>query len=515
MAALFFIFLTTTIMTKQILIALIAVFLGQLPQLYAQRDHIWMFGRNHDAADSSFLFDFNVSPRAISLVQWGMPVQAGWAGICDTTGALLMYSNGLVLHDASFQLMQNGDSLNPGPWVDMYASEGMPYNDAILILPQPQNPSIYYVFYQHIAVEFNHIGTISETRNELHYSIVDMQVNNGMGAVVTKNVVLQDSINMGQLEAIKHANGDDWWIVQGVQGKGAYHRFLLTAQGIETQARQYIGQAPIEWYTGKGQACFSPDGSKYARYDCNNELQLFDFDRCTGLFSNPQFIQLNETSSPNGVAFSPNSRFLYVSAIRAVYQYDVQSTSLADSKDTVISVDTFVDSIAHSKTYFGYMALAPDDRIYINAPGTTFMHIIDSPNISGNACLVQRRALHFGNHLMFTCVPNYPHFRTPALPETACLSSTAVEEPLFTQNELFKLYPNPASQYITLEYTEPLSEQGIVVEILDGMGRVVSPRQIILQSPATLNTQHLSAGVYICRVETGKTVFNQRFIVLK
>ena len=53
-----------------------------------------------------------------------------------------------------------------------------------------------------------------------------------------------------------------------------------------------------------GQVCFSPDGHRFAYYwPGPRGLEIFDFDRCTGLFSNPIHIPTVSTGAASGVAF--------------------------------------------------------------------------------------------------------------------------------------------------------------------------------------------------------------------
>ena len=63
---------------------------------------------------------------------------------------------------------------------------------------------------------------------------------------------------------------------------------LVGESGLDTLVRQQIGPviARNTYYTG--QRVFSPDGTKLARYDLENHLLLYDFDRATGQLSNLQ-----------------------------------------------------------------------------------------------------------------------------------------------------------------------------------------------------------------------------------
>ena len=87
-----------------------------------------------------------------------------------------------------------------------------------------------------------------------------------------------------------------------------------------------------------GQPTVSPDGTKfaYSNYDISmgyywQDIRLFDFDRCSGNFTFNSLAYLPDSVGGGGVAFSPNSRYLYVSSWKRIYQLDTYSTYVAAS----------------------------------------------------------------------------------------------------------------------------------------------------------------------------------------
>ncbi|MBK6819930.1 MAG: hypothetical protein IPG85_10235 [Bacteroidetes bacterium] len=93
--------------------------------------------------------------------------------------------------------------------------------------------------------------------------------------------------------ACRHANGYDWWLVkQGIDTNKVF-TFLVTKDTIELKHIQIFAAPKFGFYDLRGQACFSSDGSKYAFAtggEKSNGAQLYiaDFDRCSGLLSNPK-----------------------------------------------------------------------------------------------------------------------------------------------------------------------------------------------------------------------------------
>ena len=67
---------------------------------------------------------------------------------------------------------------------------------------------------------------------------------------------------------------------------------------------------------------------------------LFDFDRETGLLSNYQHYAIEDSAIwAVGAAFSPNSRYLYLSSTFDVYQLDTEAPDIAASRQQISHYD--------------------------------------------------------------------------------------------------------------------------------------------------------------------------------
>lgn len=117
---------------------------------------------------------------------------------------------------------------------------------------------------------------------------------------------------------------------------------MVTPYGIFGPYSQNIGSYR-EW--DGGQAKFSPDGSRYAYFHYRfTGLDVFDFDRCTGDFSNWRNDSVPLEIGNVGCAFSPNSNVLYIGNITKVYQYNCTDSNLLTSKMIVADWDSFKES---------------------------------------------------------------------------------------------------------------------------------------------------------------------------
>ena len=116
----------------------------------------------------------------------------GTAGISDSSGNLLFYTNGQKVMNKNHSEMPNGYGL-----FSTYTS-----TQAALIVKKPSSENLYYVF-----TSFGSSDTVG-----FSYSIVDMNEDNGMGDVIIKNVKLKNQISE-KLTAVKHCNKVDYWVL--------------------------------------------------------------------------------------------------------------------------------------------------------------------------------------------------------------------------------------------------------------------------------------------------------------
>jgi hypothetical protein len=194
------------------------------------------------------------------------------ASISNKDGDLLFYSNGCDVKNANHEIMPNGSPLNPGESHENSCPDGgYATVGGIIALPMPNDDNKYYLFHQAFAY-YNESPFVRV--NRLYYSIVDMALNNGLGDVTIKNQAILSNIQHMGLQAVRHANNQDWWVFALKRYSNEYYRILLTEDGIAEVDSQAIGE--LMGVPGGGQMAFSPDGTKFANYDFTDQLTLFD-----------------------------------------------------------------------------------------------------------------------------------------------------------------------------------------------------------------------------------------------
>ncbi|NUQ26792.1 MAG: T9SS type A sorting domain-containing protein [Saprospiraceae bacterium] len=394
---------------------------AQQPFFREKRDYVWMFGYDTTIQlnGKNNWLDFNDTPVSTHERPGTMSIDITNAGICDTAGNLLFYTNGFVVMNGNHEILENGEGLNPGVMTNDWVPYGQPLCQGALLLPLSESNSIYYLFHGRIEYLFTGIDIYDNISKvfPLYYSVVTINSGEGADSILEKNSLLvNDTLSFGQITAVRHANGRDWWIIVFNYFANTYHRFLLHPQGISELSIQSVGDSIP---SGIGQAVFSPDGARYAKLNSHKigqdvYLDVYNFDRCNGLLSNAIHIVYRDTSLHGGVAFSPNSRFLYVSSDRYVYQYDLQAQDIEASKTVITAVPP-----VSGETDFALAQLGPDQKVYISGYTIKALHIIHNPNAAGTACNFEKEALTF-SHFLGRSIPNHPCYDLGPLDGSPC-----------------------------------------------------------------------------------------------
>ncbi|MBK9727404.1 MAG: T9SS type A sorting domain-containing protein [Saprospiraceae bacterium] len=374
---------------------------------YSQRyDFNWVFGYDGGKGDPRFgttLVDFNSGNPMVSFAPQGkMVIFEANASISDKEGNLLYYTNGYDVEDANFKKVLGATNLGIQYWDGLHEPQG------VLFLNNPNSDSSYYLFYINIVLNSPHFHVL-----DLNYLLIDKFSEK----VINKGNVVHDTINSGCLTACKHANGRDYWIILNKENTNLFYKYLLTSEGIILISSQNIGPNIKEGY---GQVVFSPNGEYFALLDAIDfrqglYIKLYKFDRCTGEI---EFIRMDNypTSSFSGISFSPNSRYLYYSEQKNLYQMDLENLQSFDSPELI---DT-IESQTQWGSQYNLHQLGPDGRIYIsNAYSNFAMHRINKPNEPGKACIPRSNSFALKT-LGGYGIPNMPNYRLGPLDGSLC-----------------------------------------------------------------------------------------------
>jgi hypothetical protein len=159
---------------------------------------------------------------------------------------------------------------------------------------------------------------------------------------------------------------------------------------------------------------FSPDASMLAFNSSEDKkVYLYGFDNATGQMSNPQEIPYSDNPDDigRGLAFSFDSRFIYVTTSSDLYQIDLQDGNSVEHIAHHFGPDEDGWPVA-----MGNITLGPDCRMYISPGSTTYyLHVVHHPNEKGAACGFEARALRTASMVPVTA-PLPSHTGTLPLP---------------------------------------------------------------------------------------------------
>jgi hypothetical protein len=464
--------------------------------LFAQNkyDNHWLFGDNPviwgDTLNSSFV-RFSEEPPLIIPVVSTLNVPATCASMSDAAGNLIFYSNGCTIINAKGDTMPNSDSLGRGIFLRVYCSNGMPFSQGALALPHPDSAHLYYL----LVLDFH--SNPSSSRH-VYYNEINMQLESGLGRVTQKNQVLMaDTMAMGSLQAARHANGRDWWVIAPKYASNCYRMGLISSKGLQDTFLQCTG---LPWSTTSsgGQAVFTPDGKKYLRYYGENGLNIYDFDRETGRLSNHSRVYIPFDSAVfnyNGLAVSPNSRYVYACANRKLYQLDLYASDIKTSRKLVADWK-HPDSLRY-KTTFHKARLAPDGKIYIcGSINSQHLHTIHQPDCPAEHCAFEPYSIALPV-IYSSTMPNFPHYRLWPNTSVCSVSTHTPEEKLSFEH--LRASPNPARHFFNIALPTQADAADMEYLLSDIHGRPVSTVRDA-QGPVWFDVSTMPPGTYFCRV---------------
>ena len=477
---------------------------------YSQYDNVWMMGHYINPSFPKGKIEFsNGVPDTFSIFRT-MPFYRTNASICDQSGNVLFYTNGVYIANRNHDTLENSVNFNPGYYTNLNPS-GIGYGYSAIIIPNPDDSAQYYVFHK-TADTIIYQGVPRQVSISLRYSEVDMMLDNGLGGITTgrKSInIVSDTLNRGLLMACKHGNGRDWWVLVPSFNDSLIYKVLVTPDTMIVSSQVTGSQI---YYDVSGSSIFSPDGSKYVLMTQNNLLDIFDFDRCNGILSNHSVVHLPDTIyAYYGAAISADNRYLYVNTQTEIYQLDLTSNPYSSS---IIQVAQWDTAYLPFQTYFGLNQLGPDGKIYIaTTNGCHILHIIEQPDSGGLACNVLQNTFTLAGPGGNSSVPAFPNYSLGPLTGSACDTLTTIPPPPEKISN-FKIYPNPVTNNIlNIGYQLPYNKSG-TFKIYDVTGKVVFkytlPQWSTLQK---LNIKNISAGIYFCTITSNGYTVTKKLVI--
>ncbi|MFZ4400736.1 MAG: gliding motility-associated C-terminal domain-containing protein [Bacteroidales bacterium] len=371
--------------------------------VFAQLEsNIWYFGANAGIT-------FSTNPPS-ALTNGALFTMEGSASICNSSGNLLFYTDGVTVYNKVHLIMDNGTGLHGN----------ISTTQSAIIVPKPGSSTIYYIFTAD-AQNLNNYG--------LQYSTVDMSMNSGLGKVISKNTLLIQPTSE-KITVVKHSNNSSYWLVTHGALNNSFYSFLINSAGITTTpVVSVVGsyQGPGLKLIGYLKASFNNHKLASAKND-GGEVELFDFDNSSGIISNPILIGNNEEFY--GLEFSADNSKLYITVFSPpiIYQFDLQAPNIAASKNIV----------SYGQIAAGALQIGLDQKIYFADMTNDSLGVINNPNATN--CNFVPNAIYLGGKSCKDGLPNFiPSLIIPNFPPLAVfkVSDSIIcqgEKVVFTNN---------------------------------------------------------------------------------
>jgi len=360
-------------------------------ETYAQKSgDTWIIGYTGFGNPDYSVMHLNFSSGDLKL-EWHFDENLHFAetssSICNEEGEVILSTNGMQIF-GQYGVLVEASIAYDGPfgyWDYFLGSSNIPYGfpemDGAIILPIPETPNEYEVIY-HYGEQAEGLFKVSRLLSaRIRFNSFD-DFN-----VIYKDKPIGPEVEWyrGQVNAVRHANGRDWWVMAFQSDSKNYFAHLLDPDGIRLH---HTGEVDTIIPAGLGDAAFSRLGNYYARmdavtFDLGQFISVFSFDRCTGDFTRLATIVL-PAAFFTGVSFSPSEKYLYGDDDRHLWQWNLDAIDIPGSQVLIDSFDGFIQP-GWFGMYFAHMTEAPDGRIYNVPPAgsSEFIHVIGRPNLPG------------------------------------------------------------------------------------------------------------------------------------
>jgi hypothetical protein len=327
----------------------------------------------------------------------------------------------------------------------------------------------------------------------------------------------------GSFGVVRHANGNDWWIIGQLQDdnrlirwkmendtlKGPWYQLVTMDLSTYNWTPQYAGNSGFNSTIN-----FSKSGSKLLITNHSAGMSVFDFNRQTGIVNNeynqqPFFLPNYKVKHAGYGDFSPNERFLYLIGYDTLYQVDLQDMAPWNNRKIIYydytgpGGDTTISVPHRTKT---------DEMIFrtnstYGSQYNEYLWRIPYPDSLYPQCGIDSVYFNFLPHV-YTCncwgIPTNPDY------DLGPITSTSVE--LNPKMEAI-VYPNPASERLVLELQgadwKDIMEYQLMT--LQGKECVFHFTPTLGLNTAEADVSYLSPGMYFLKLTDNK----QRLTVLK
>lgn len=344
-----------------------------------QRANIWYFGNEAG-------INFN-PPGTAAITDGAMDALEGCTAVSDRNGQIIFYTDGDILFDQTHAQIDVGLGGTPNAIGSAAQS--------VISVAVPGDETLFYIFTTQNTDP-------SSPEYNFSYSLFDLKQNNGLGAVVEKNVVL---FAKSTARVTASAN----WVIMHEYGNNNFRAYPISTNGVGNAVVSSIGEdyGIISAENGKGYMKFGGNNLAVAVNEdngggINNFLDVFDFDAGSGEVSNLRRADLTAAGSSGltyGIEFGGVKIFVSINngGSSQIMEYWL------DTNDSL----NLIAPIISTGVEIGAIQLAPDGQIYVAENGSSALGTIQVGGDSATASTYTAGAFSLAGKSSQLGLPNF------------------------------------------------------------------------------------------------------------
>lgn len=358
----------------------------------------WLFGLN---AGIDFDNDNATAPRADMKCAAGATClgSEGYTVISTKSGNLQFWTDGKTIWNRNGNVMNDSNGV---PTSNPFGAGGLNATNsttqAAAVLPTGADETRYVIVTNNTESAVNNVG-------ELYYSIVDMTLNGGLGAVqaANKNTALisgQTDYASEAMTAAPKADGSGYWVVTYTPDSSRIVAVPFNntgTPGAPVYTTAPFTPAKFNASSGFGTLNFNADYTKLVMMAGNHcvpgacssaagMLRTMTFDTVTGMATR-QFEWNNyQASGGQGYSadFSPNGENVYTTTLYPGRVFRFRLAGAVTNQNVIDSVGMGNDTAVTTNVAPGYgggqVLRAPDNKMYVANWGANAISVINNPD---------------------------------------------------------------------------------------------------------------------------------------
>ena len=425
------------------------------------------------------------------------------------TGELIFASNGWRLVNGDNQIVSHKLWFDNTPHPGGVDSTGVDIVAGPLFLPYPGDSTKAYLFYgQYSNYTIQSLNFVAD--NYFTYAVLDIP---SKSLISKNNLLLTDTSSLGDMQASRHANGRDWWIIKPDIYSNKFFIGLLTPQGLQ-MTNVIVPNAPNSIRCNTSSK-FNIQGTKYIHYNgpYSRSVHEYDFDRCTGTLSNFVLHDISDSigsldGSLASMTISPDGSKFYIKRnttpglMEGLFQLDLAT----DSMRLISRRGQCPQMMPNGKKMLFVNSFLDSNNIIQRRVG-----LIENPNSYFNSLIIDFFKYNHPNATMGVAPSNFAYMRLGADTLSICDSLSVITKK--SSNKKLSglvVFPNPATNHLNLVFDK--NSTG-TISIFDAMGKEVYSYKI--NNPSSelpIDLSNFTNGIYYVNYKNKDVSIHKKFI---